>query len=219
MQQPERTTKHLTQMTSVSSVAMLFRSVTAIVLAAGGSTRFGSPKQIHMHKGKTLLQKAIAAAMDAGADPIIVVLGAEAEAVEQTLGDSPVRMVVNKDWATGLASSLATGLRAVDSGCAGVLVTLADQPLVDANALSRLIAVFDSQHRIVASGYNGTVGVPAIFGVEFRDALSQLSGDTGAGHWLRERLSDVTVVRLDEGGIDVDTPSDVERLEETMIHE
>ena len=206
-------------MTSVSSVARLFRSVTAIVLAAGGSTRFGSPKQLHLYNGQSLIERAVNAAADAGADPVIVVLGAEADAIRHAINDSQTRIIVNANWSEGLASSLATGMNAVDAACDAILVTLADQPLVDANTLRRLIAVFDAQHRIVASGYNGTVGVPAIFGVEFRHALSQLNGDAGAGHWLRERLGDVTVVRLDEGGIDVDTPSDTVRLEETMIHE
>lgn len=188
---------------------------TAIVLAAGGSTRFGSPKQLHLYNGESLIQRAVKAAADAGADPVIVVLGAEANTIRKSIDDSRAQIVVNENWSTGLASSLATGMNAVDATCDGILVTLADQPLVDATALGMLIAAFDSGHRIVASSYGGTIGVPAMFGMEFRDALSRLSGDAGAGLWIRERLREATIVQLDQAAHDVDTPSDALRLEET----
>lgn len=163
-----------------------------------------------------MIKRAVKAATDAGADPVIVVLGAEADTIRHAIDDSQARIVVNENWSTGLASSLATGMNAVDAACDAILVTLADQPLVDAKALGMLLAAFDSEHRVVASSYGDTIGVPAVFGIEFRDALSRLSGDTGAGQWLRERMTEVSIVQLDQAAHDVDTPSDVPRLEGTM---
>ena len=155
------------------------------------------------------------AAVEAGAYPVVVVLGANAATIAPALaGLASVVTVVNQEWSKGLASSLATGLSAVleDATCDGVLVTLADQPLVDAAALKRLVVAFGGERRIVASSYNDTIGVPAIFGREHIDALMGLTGDAGAGSWLRSRSSEVTCVPLDAAAIDIDTLSDAAHL-------
>jgi CTP:molybdopterin cytidylyltransferase MocA len=183
------------------------------VLAAGGSTRFGSTKQLLVHEGEPLVRRAAKAALDAGARPVMVVLGADAPMIAPELAKlRHVRTVINTHWATGLASSLATGLRALMeiSGCDAVLVTLADQPNVDAAALRKLIDAFDNEHRIVASAYAGTIGVPAIFGCEYVKNLMSLEGDTGAGKWLRGRPDEVTTVDVPEAEADIDTVEDLE---------
>lgn len=189
--------------------------VAAVVLAAGGSARMGHPKQLILHDGEPLVVRAARSAAGAGADPVIVVLGAHAAGIRPVLsGLAGVRVVVNSNWERGLASSLATGLRAAvdDEGCDGVLVTLADQPLVDAGILRALIARFHSGARIVASGYAGEPGVPALFGREHVPALVELTGDTGAGQWLRARSPEVAIVPLEVAALDLDTPADAARL-------
>jgi CTP:molybdopterin cytidylyltransferase MocA len=189
-------------------------TVGCVILAAGGSTRFGSPKQLVIHNGEPLVRRAAKAALDAGARPVMVVLGAHAPIVAPELSRlRNVRTVINAHWATGLASSLATGLRALMeiAGCDAVLVTLADQPNVDAAALEKLIAAFDANHRIVASSYSGTIGVPAIFGCEHVEELMRLTGDSGAGKWLRSNPDKVTTVSLPEAEVDIDTVEDVEQ--------
>jgi CTP:molybdopterin cytidylyltransferase MocA len=185
------------------------------VLAAGGSTRLGHLKQLVVHEGEPLVRRAARAAVEVGAHPVVVVVGADAERVAPALsGVERATIVVRPGWRDGLASSLAAGLRAVTAiaPCDAVLVTVADQPLVDAAALARLLAAFGGERRIVAAAYGGTVGVPALFGAEHLDALARLTGDSGAGAWLRRRLADVTRVPLDVGALDVDTAADVERL-------
>ena len=188
--------------------------ITAIVLAAGGSTRFGKPKQLHLHEGEPLIRRAVDAALGAGVTDVIVVLGSDAEDIASALdGIAHARTIINNDWRSGLASSIKAGLDAT-SNADGVLITLADQPLVDATALSRLIDRFDDTHRIIASSYADIIGVPALFGIEYADDLRALTGDHGAGRWIRSRMSDVTDVPLDAAAIDIDTPADAARLEE-----
>lgn len=192
------------------------RRVAAVVLAAGASSRFGSPKQLIQQDGETLVRRAALVACEAGANPVIVVLGSDADLIARELeGIQSATTIVNRDWSTGLASSLATGLRAVAArgDCEGVLVTLADQPLIDAPALKQLIDAFDSDHRIIASSYDNVIGVPAVFGVEYIDDLTRLSGDTGAGKWLRRRHREVTRIPLDVGALDIDTAADLAKLE------
>jgi molybdenum cofactor cytidylyltransferase len=162
-----------------------------------------------------MVRRIAMAAVEAGASPVVVVLGANAEMIAPVLlGLASVTTVVNRQWSNGLASSLATGLSAVleDTPCDAVLVTLADQPHVNAAALRRLIAAFDGERRIVASAYDNTMGVPAVFAREHVDALMRLTGDAGAGAWLRSRPSEVTCVPLDLAALDIDTLSDAAHL-------
>jgi len=186
----------------------------AVVLAAGGSTRLGRPKQLIVHEGATLVRHAVIAAHDTGARPVIVVLGADAELVAAQVPDRPgIETVFNPQWQTGISSSICAGLKALSArGVDGVLMTLADQPRVSATALDRLIAAFSENNRIVASGYSGTSGVPAIFGSEYFPELLKLEGDRGAGAWLRSGSDSTTVVPFPEAEVDVDTEVDVAAL-------
>ena len=161
------------------------------------------------------MRRATVAALDAGASRVVVVLGARAGSIARALaGLASVTLVVNPDWAKGLASSLVAGLSSfpADDSCDGVLVTLADQPFVDAAALRRLITAFDDERRIVASAYDDTIGVPAVFGREHFGDLMRLTGDRGAGSWLRSRQDEVTRVPLHTARLDIDRPSDLARL-------
>lgn len=181
------------------------------MLAAGGSSRFGSPKQLARLNGETLVRRAAQAAHDAGANPVIVVLGASAKDVAaELIGISNVSCVTNPDWNTGLASSLAVGLRAVlrEGDCEAALVTLVDQPLVDGAALASLVAAFDDDHRVVASFYDGVIGVPALFAREYLEELTTITGDSGAGAWLRARSNIVTGIPMQKAAVDIDTPND-----------
>jgi molybdenum cofactor cytidylyltransferase len=113
-----------------------------------------------------------------------------------------------------LSSSLAVGLGQVlqETDADGALVTLADQVFVDGAALASLIARFDGAHRLVASSYDGVIGVPALFGREYLDELTTLGGDAGAGSWLRARAAAVTAVPLEKAALDIDVPRDTALL-------
>jgi molybdenum cofactor cytidylyltransferase len=186
------------------------------VLAAGGSTRLGAPKQLIDFRGEPLIRRAANFAAEAGAAPVVVVLGAGAADIARALdGLSHITTVVNEQWRTGLASSLAAGIRELhrlDARADGVLIATADQPLVDASALRRLLAAFAEGARLVAAEYSGTIGVPAVIGREHFDALLAREGDAGAGRWLRTQADVVRHLPLPEAAVDIDTAEDAALL-------
>jgi CTP:molybdopterin cytidylyltransferase MocA len=187
------------------------KKIAAIILAAGASTRLGEPKQLIEIGGLPLVRRAAMAAIEAGASPIVVVLGADNHQILPALEGLPdVRIALNSRWETGLASSLAAGLSALADHpeIDGALIVLADQPFVDAHALKTLADAFGTD-RIVASSYSNIVGVPAVIGREFFGELSQLTGDKGAGPWLRTRTEGVMSIPLLASPLDIDTPQDV----------
>ena len=146
----------------------------------------------------------------------IVVIGARAAEVRRAvLGMPGVYAVANERWSTGLASSLAVGLREalqLDPACDGALIGAADQPLVDAGALRLLIDAFDGATRLVAAEYAGTIGAPALIGREHFGALCRLEGDAGAGKWLRARRGEVRAITMEVASTDIDVADDVTRL-------
>ena len=197
----------------------------AVVLAAGGSTRLGRPKQLVVHEGRPLVVRAADAARRAGTNPVVVVLGAEADAVRAVLSDLPVVQVMNARWADGMGTSVAEGLRAIIEhapALRGVLLALADQPLVDHAALGRLLAMWieadtsagdgGAHVTIAAAAYAGTVGVPAVFGRAHFDSLRSLAPEAGAASLLRASGACVLRVSMPEAAMDIDTPVDLDRL-------
>ncbi|HUG10106.1 MAG TPA: NTP transferase domain-containing protein, partial [Opitutaceae bacterium] len=107
--------------------------VGAVVLAAGGSRRLGRAKQLVTHNGRTLLARTIAAACDAGIDTIVVVLGAAADEIRAALPSLPlhVHFVVNERWPEGMGTSIACGVRqleTIDASIKGAMILVCDQP-------------------------------------------------------------------------------------------
>ncbi|MBA2688936.1 MAG: nucleotidyltransferase family protein [Gemmatimonadaceae bacterium] len=191
------------------------KKIGAIVLAAGGSSRLGYSKQLIEFQGSPLVRRAVLAVQATGANPVVVVVGSDAEKVAVAIQDiDGITICRNTDWKSGLSSSLKAGLRAVQDFPAidAVLVTLSDQPFISGDVLRQLVDCFTESHRLVAAEYEGVLGVPALFGKEYFDALDQLEGDAGAGSWLRGRKTEVTPVAVGGGAIDIDTASDAQKL-------
>lgn len=188
----------------------------AIVLAAGGSSRLGEPKQLLRDTAsETLVHKMAREAFDAGAAPVVVVTGAHAGDVGAAVADLTVTVVHNDNWPEGLSSSIRAGVLgalALETSRSepidGLLLLTCDMPSVGAQHLQVLLAAIAAGAR-VASGYGATRGIPAVLPRSDFAALQELTGDNGAKSLL---LRDGTVVvPLPEGGFDLDTPADVAR--------
>ena len=188
--------------------------VTGILLAAGSSHRFGADKQSAPVGGTPMLTRAARLLLDAGFVMPVVVLGPRAADHRTLLASLPLRVVENPVAASGMASSLVTALDAA-SDCDAVVITVCDQPAVTAAHLRALVAAWhDTGSGIVASSYAGTRGVPALFaGTHFAE-LQQLRGDRGAGALLTRHAESVHVIPLAGGDVDIDTPADLDRLQQ-----
>ena len=185
-----------------------------VVLAAGASTRFGSPKQLVRLNGRPLLHLAVSRAVEVAGPAVTVVLGANAADLAPLLRHTPAGVIVNRDWAEGMGSSVRAGVSRVPATADAVLLMLADQPAVTAEDLRRLVAAWRRQPQsIVAAHYDGITGVPAIFPREDFRALTGLRGDAGARALLKRGGERVVRVPLQAAAIDIDTPEDLLNLQ------
>lgn len=187
-----------------------------IILAAGASIRFGKPKQLLKFQEKSLVRRTAENALTFESRTIIV-LGANADEIKKEVEDLPLKIVVNKDWQSGLSSSIKSGLKKLletEPETSIVILLLCDQPLVDKKTISRLIKVQrETQKAIVASEYENTLGVPALFTREIFDELLNLQGDQGA-RFLIQKYAASKAAKIDapEAAFDIDTLEDYERI-------
>ena len=183
-----------------------------LLLAAGASRRFGSPKQLAQFEGQSLLRRAAESLVRSSCEPIVVVLGAEIQQSSAEIADLPVNIQVNQDWQLGMSSSIKSGLvklRSIEPGLAAVIITLCDQPRVTAE----LIELFSDKFRatrdaIIAAEYGATNGVPALFSRAMFVELLNLTGDKGARDLIRGR-EDVSTINLEEAQFDIDSPGEL----------
>ena len=186
----------------------------AIVLAAGASTRFGSPKQLVRLAGRPLLHTTVTRAAEVCGNALIVVLGARAAELAPLLKHCSGTIIVNQDWREGLASSIRAGVARLPAPCSGVLLLLADQAAVSADDLRRLTGAWRRQPLCIAAAlYAGTTGVPAVFPRSSFRELSELRGDAGARGLLRRNADRVVRVPMESAAIDLDTPEDLLALQ------
>jgi CTP:molybdopterin cytidylyltransferase MocA len=192
--------------------------VAAIILAAGESRRLGQPKQLLAYRGESLLARAIRLADEAGASPVLVVLGANYATIRAAIDSSNSIPVHNDRWRQGIASSIEAGVRAL-SLCApeadGVLLMGCDQPRLTADHLRALIAAFEGQAAavIAASSYAGVQAAPAVFPRATFGGLRALRGDRGARSVIESAPCPVVAREFPGGEVDIDSPEDLAALE------
>lgn len=185
-----------------------------VVLAAGAAERMGCLKQLLKVGQRSLLRRAAEAAVALEAGPVAIVVGAHADIVAPEVADLPVIVVTHGEWSRGMGGSIRAGLEALQpvDELAGILVTLADQPLVGREALCRIITEFDEGGApAVASSFDGTVGAPVLFGPSWYGRLDALHGDQGARRLLRSNPTEIRLISVPEAAFDVDTPADFDR--------
>jgi molybdenum cofactor cytidylyltransferase len=184
--------------------------ISAIVLAAGRATRFGSTKQLATVRGLPLVQHAVDAAIGGGCDEVVVVLGHDADAVRNALDLSGGgRTVVNPDFAEGQSTSLRAGLGALSPESAAAVVLLADQPGVTASEVRAVLDAERATHAsLVRARYrDGTSGHPVLIGRELWGEAAAATGDAGARELLERHAAEIQHVNVDrDPPPDVDTP-------------
>ena len=194
--------------------------VAAVVLAAGGSARFGKPKQFALFQGETFIKRIVAAAIEADCAPVVVVTGEDSTQVTLELTGLSVSIAKNPGWSSGVGSSIRVGVqRAMDLAAdldASLLLTC-DQPFVTAAVLAQLIQLrLTSGKQIIASAYTTTLGIPALFDRSCFPDLLRLEGDSGAKKIILARPHDVVSFDFPAGAIDIDTAADYRKLDQPL---
>ena len=192
-------------------------TVGLIVLAAGASTRMGTPKQLLTYRGSSFVRHMIEVAISSICQPIVVVLGANAEKIKPEVSHLPVHIVENQQWEVGMSSSIRVGLQALlamNQDLEAVAIALCDQPFISSQTLDRMIEAYRvTGQPIIASEYSGTLGVPALFSRSLFSELMTLKSSEGAKQLIKKHIQKVFRVPFPEGEIDIDTPNDYERLQ------
>lgn len=190
--------------------------VAGVVLAAGAGRRFGRPKALVEYHGGLLVERAAEVLAGGGCDPVLVVLGAAAEDVTRRAHLPQATLLVNSDWASGMASSLHTALDTLAAAecyddVVSMLVLPVDMPGVTAQAVRR-VASHAGDSALAAAGYAGVRGHPVLLGRQHWDGVRACAtGDSGARRYLDRHH--VTAVACDDvaAGFDIDRPGDLRR--------
>jgi molybdenum cofactor cytidylyltransferase len=194
------------------------RNVGAIILAAGGSSRFGQAKQLLSFQGESFVRLIVRTAVEAGCVCVcvVVVVGNARARIETELRETPALIVENLEWQRGLGTSIRCGLRSqlearpeVDA----VLLLASDQPFADARVITSLVVLWESSRKEIAAwSYAHTVGVPALFDRACFESLLALPDGSGAKTLIESRSRDVAQMEFAKGAIDIDTPADFEQI-------
>jgi len=194
------------------------RLVAAVILAAGGASRFGSAKQLAIVGEHSLCQLAINTARKVFQEDVYLVLGANRQSIQDQI--TGAHIIPNGHWREGIGTSIAVGVANLGDQFEGVMILLADQPDIQPAHLQGMIAKFTGSN-IVAAYYRDKRGVPALFPKDCFPALSQLKGDQGAKQLLHSSNKSVTEYPLNEAAFDIDTPKNLRewkaRLQNRLI--
>ena len=176
----------------------------------------GGTKQLLPWKDTTLLGQSLRTAGDSKAGSLAVVLGANAEAIQKGISEEKVDVVINSDWQSGLGSSIACGtdfLLGKNKQLEGILIMLADQPLIDTTYLNTMMANFrKAEEKIIATAYEHRAGVPALFGTTYFKPLMELQDDFGAKHIIDNNADQLLVLDPGDKTVDVDTKFEYNKL-------
>lgn len=196
-------------------------TIGAVILAAGGSTRLGQPKQLLLHQGESLVHRAARVAREAGCSPVMVVVGDEREQIAVELRTVEAHVTHHPDWRLGIGSSIRAGVAqalAQSPALEVIIIMVCDQPFVSADILKALIVARAQTTKCAAAClYAGSIGVPAIFDRSLFPLLTTLPDAQGAQSILSARSGEIAHVNFPQGNIDIDTPDDCHLLSSVPI--
>lgn len=181
--------------------------IALLILAAGASSRMGSPKQLLKWGDSTLLNHSINQAINSKAMGVFVVLGANHEIISKSIENTSVSLLENDDWKQGMGNTIAYGITHIQGlDYDGVLLMLADQPQVDTSFLNQLIDTFQSNSKnIIATAYSNGNGVPALFDKLYFKELCAFEGNKGAKSLIQDSLNKVLSISPKAPFLDIDT--------------
>ena len=196
--------------------------IAGIILAAGRSSRMGAMNKLLIPiDGKPMVRRAAEAVLAAQLTPVVVVTGHQREQVEEALKGLSVTFLNNKDFATGMSTSLRVGLDAVPAECDAALVALGDMPLITAAEISQLVNAFNpvEGRAIVVPTRRGKRGNPVLWARRFFGEMTAAGGDVGARHLFDAYPEAVVEVEMAGDGVltDIDTPQALARLAAARI--
>lgn len=196
---------------------MNYSTIGLMILAAGASTRMGTPKQLLAYRGCTLIRYMAEVAIASVCQPIAIVLGANAERIKPEISQLPIQIGENQEWAEGMSASIRVGLEALlamNPNLDAVAIALCDQPFVSPQTLNQLVEAYHLTGKpIIASEYAGTLGVPALFNRTLFSELMALKSTEGAKKLINKHIHRVFSIPFLEGAIDIDTPKDYDQLQ------
>ena len=192
-------------------------SIAALVLAAGQSRRMGEANKLLAEiSGQPMVRRVAETVLQSRAAPVVAVTGHEQDQVRGALGGLELSFTENPDFADGLSTSLAAGIKALPEDTDGVLVCLGDMPLIAVRHLDKLISAFDPEEGrgICVPTVRGKRGNPVLWGADYFDRMAEVNGDTGAKHLLGEYAELVCEVAIDDDAVltDIDTPEALEAV-------
>ena len=198
---------------------MTAQRISGIILAAGTSRRFGTPKQLLDIDGRPMLRRVIESALESALSEVIVVLGCRADEIRDRVRPQPdgrLRFVDCAGWASGASASLKCGVAAVAGDCTAAAILLGDQPGLPVALIDRVLSAFIEADRPLARpvfGDDRLPGHPVVIDRRLFDDLFALQGDAGARTLLNERPNEVLEVEVDgPAPADIDTPDDYAAL-------
>ena len=191
--------------------------VAALVLAAGESRRMGTINKLLVEvDGIAMVARAVDAALQSGADPVIIVTGHQHEKVEAALAGRAIQILHNANYAEGMSTSVRAGLTALPADTGAAVICLGDMPHVDSALILRLIAAFDPAQgqEICVPTYKGKRGNPVLWSSRYFGQMQRLAGDVGARHLIREHSDQVHEIECGDASVtfDVDTPEALKSL-------
>jgi molybdenum cofactor cytidylyltransferase len=197
------------------SIHAVHEQTAGIILAAGGSTRFGRSKPLLDFHGKPFVRVIAEKALASGLDPVIVVSGFQGDDVSRVLEGLPVQVVLNPEWELGQSTSIRAGIKNIPEKCGGAVFLLSDQPHITVEVVRSLLEFHSwSLPAVLAPMVNDRRANPALFDRETFEDLLNLQGDQG-GRAVFSKFSPMYMEWTDDRLLlDVDTPEDYERLME-----
>ena len=184
--------------------------IAGVLLAAGTSSRFGDENKLLVDiDGIPIVRHAANTLVGSGVDPVVAVVGCDADAVAAALDGLPIELVENPEFATGQASSVRTGVATIADRSDAVVIALGDMPHVSIESIEKLLDAYrEGRGDALAVAYNGERGNPVLFDQRWYDQLQHIDGDVGGRGILQEWG---TLIETRDPGVryDIDRPDDI----------